>query len=118
MARTVWGLETSWILVALASILLIIGPLIGGIIETTRALVKTAKESQNRCNFPALRARITDPLLGAALQSNLAVGIGIVFLMTNKPSLIGSIITMGTALLLGAISGLPLWYAVRRRQLS
>lgn len=119
MARTVWGVQTSWIVVALGSILLIIGPLIGAVIEPrTRALVKMAKEVQQASLIPpALWARISDPLLGAALQTNLAVGIGIVFLMTNKPSLAVSLITMITAVILGAVSGLPLWIATRRASL-
>jgi uncharacterized membrane protein len=120
MARTVWGIETSWIVVALGSILLIIGPLIGAVIKPrTRSLVKIAKDVQQASPIPpALWARIHDPLLGAALQTNLAVGIGIVFLMTNKPSLTVSVITMITALALGVVSGFPLWVATRRTRLS
>lgn len=116
MARTVWGVETGWVLVTLGSIFLIIGPLIGAIIEPrTRALLKIAKEAQQASPIPpALWSRIHDPLLGAAIQTNLAVVIGIVFLMTNKPSLTVSLIIPVTALVLGVVSGLPLWYATRR----
>ena len=114
MALTDWGLQTSWIVVAFASILLIIGPSIGGIIEPrTRTLVKLAKEMQNGPVPPLLRTRIQDPILGIALHVNLAVVIGIVFLMTTKPSLTGSIIAMIVALSLGVASGLFLWDVAR-----
>lgn len=110
MALTAWGLGTSWIFVALASILLILGPLIGRIVEPrTRALVKMAKGEENGPLPPELDARIQDPVLGLALYVNVAVIAGIVFLMTTKPALIGAILAMITALALGATSGYFLW---------
>jgi hypothetical protein len=42
-----------------------------------------------------------------------AVMIGIVFLMTTKPALMGSIIAMAVFLVLGLASGLPLWRSAR-----
>jgi hypothetical protein len=110
MALTVWGLRTSWILVALASILLIIGPSIGAIVEPrTRRLVKMAKKHVDGPVSPELGALIQDPVLGIALHTNLAVVLGIVFLMTTKPALTGAIAAMIVALTLGAASGFILW---------
>jgi arginine exporter protein ArgO len=40
-----------------------------------------------------------------ALQAVIILLLGIVFLMTNKPSLIGSLIVMGIALVLGLALG-------------
>ena len=116
MALTAWGLQTSWIIIALAGILLIIGPLIGGIVEPrTRALVKMAKEGESDPVPAALEARIHDPVLGLALHVNLAVVIGIVYLMTTKPSLAGSIMAMIVVLALGVASGLSLWGVIPQR---
>jgi hypothetical protein len=36
-----------------------------------------------------------------------AIALGIVFLKTTKPDLIGSLITIGVAILLGLVSALP-----------
>lgn len=119
MARVVWGLQTSWIMVALASIVLFIGPSVGAVVEPrNRALVKLAKETQGSTIPPTLQSHIRDRILAVALQINLAIVVGIVFLMTNKPALTESIITIVTAFVLGALSGLPLWYVTRRNSVS
>jgi hypothetical protein len=47
------------------------------------------------------------------LQTGAAIVLGIVFLMTTKPALVGSITTMAVALALGLASGLPFW--IKRR---
>lgn len=114
LASTVWGLHTGWIAVALASIFFLLPPLIAGIIEPRmRALVAMTKELPDGPLPEPLAARIHDPLLGAALQTAASVVLGIVFLMTNKPSLAGSITAMAGALALGLASGVPLWRARR-----
>lgn len=114
MAGTVWGLQTSWIVVALGSILLIIGPLVRFVVEPrTRALVELVKAVQDGSLPSELAERIQDPILSLALNTNLAVGAGIVFLMTTKPAWTGSIVTMIAAVALGAVSALPVWGAGR-----
>jgi hypothetical protein len=47
-------------------------------------------------------------------MSSYTVLLGIVFLMTTKPSLTTSIMVMAIALVLGLLSGIPYWYAARR----
>ncbi len=114
MALTVWGLQTGWIAVALASIIVLLPPLIRGVIEPRmRAIVAMAREAPDGPLSAALSAHIHDPVLGTALQTMAALVLGIVFLMTIKPSLVGSIIAMAVALALGLTSGLPLWRAAR-----
>jgi len=62
----------------------------------------------------ALGRHIHDPVLAIGLQTGAAIVLGIVFLMTTKPSLTGSITAMAVALALGLASGLPL--SLKRRQ--
>jgi uncharacterized membrane protein len=117
MALTVWDWRTGWILTALGSIILLLPPLIAGVIEprlrTIAALVKAASPGP----LPdSLRVRLHDPVLGTALHTAAAVVLGIVFLMTTKPMLIGSIISMAVFVILGLASGLPFWRAARVRQ--
>src|SRR5258706_2839757 len=46
MAATVWAFQVSWIMLALGSIALIIGPLVAGIAEPrNKALIKAAKDN-------------------------------------------------------------------------
>jgi uncharacterized membrane protein len=114
MALTVWDLRQGWIATALGSLILFLPPLIGAIIEPrTRAIVKHAAGAVPGPLPPELRARLHDPLLATALQTAAAVVLGIVFLMTNKPALAGSVAAMGVFVVLGVVSGLPHWRAVR-----
>ena len=116
MTLTVWGLQTGWITVALASLLLLLPPVIGGVIEPrTRAIVTMAREAPDGLLPEALDRRIHDPVLGTALQTMAALVFGLVFLMTIKPSLVDSIIVMTVALALGLVSGLLFWHIRRRK---
>lgn len=116
MALTVWSWQTGWIAVALASIILFLPLLIGGVIEPrTRAIVTIVRETPDALLPEALDQHIHDPVLGAALQIMAGLLFGLVFLMTIKPSLVNSIIVMAIALALGLASGLPFWYIRRRK---
>lgn len=115
MALTVWHLQTGWIAVALGSIVVLILPLIVSVIEPrTRAIVMMARESPDGPLPAALDRHIHDPVLPVGLQTGAGIMLGMVFLMTTKPSFAGSVTTMTVALALGLASGLPLW--IKRRQ--
>jgi len=108
-----------WIGVALLSFVLIVVPR-GAIFAGRRigVIVTMAQEAPDGPLPVALEAHIHDPVLGTALQTITALLLGIVFLMTNKPMLIGSILVIAIALVFGLASGLPLARAKRgsRRQ--
>jgi peptidoglycan/LPS O-acetylase OafA/YrhL len=118
MAITAWSLRTGWIAVALISLILI-APLGTAFIEPRRRdLARLAQEAPDGLLPQALQQRIHDPILGTALQTVTILLLGIVFLMTTKPELIGSIIVMAVALVLGLASGLLFSRATRTRQLE
>lgn len=115
MALTAWNLQVGWIAVALGSIIVLILPLIAGVIEPrTKTIVKMARETADGPLPAALGERIHDPILAVGLQTAAAIVLGIVFMMTTKPALAGSMTTMVVALALGLASGLPFW--IKRRQ--
>jgi hypothetical protein len=115
MAITAWGLLTGWIAVALVSLILI-APLGTAIIEPRRrAIDRLAQGAPDGPLSQSLEQRIHDPVLLTALQTVTILLLGIVFLMTNKPSLIGSLIVMAVALVLGLASGLLVRRAPRSR---
>lgn len=106
MAGTSWGFQTGWIDVALISLILI-APLGTAAIEPRRrAIERLAREAPDGPVPAALQRRTHDPVLATAVQTVTALLLGIVFLMTNKPSLVGSLIVMAIALALGLASGL------------
>ncbi len=106
MAITAWSLQTGWIAVALISLVLM-APLGTAIIEPRRrAISRLANEAPDGPLPETLKQRIHDPVLGTAVQTLATLLFGIVFLMTTKPSLPGSLIVMAVALALGLASGL------------
>ena len=114
LALSAWGLP-GWIQVALGSIILLLPPLVAGVIEPRlHAILKLVGTLAEGPLPPALAARLRDPLLATALHIDFMVVLGIVFLMTTKPTLLGSIFAIAVAVVLGLVSGLPLWYKERR----
>jgi len=115
MALTAWGLRTGWIDVALISLILI-APLGTAFIEPRRrAIDRLAREAPDGPLSQVLEQRTHDPVLLTALQTLAALLLGIVFLMTTKPSLTSSLIVMAVALILGLASGLLVSRATRIR---
>jgi hypothetical protein len=118
MAGTTWGFQTGWIDVALISLILI-APLGTAAIEPRRrAIARLAQEAPDGPLPAALELRTHDPVLTTAVQTVTALLLGIVFLMTNKPSLVGSLVVMAIALALGLASGLLTTGRTRSREQS
>jgi hypothetical protein len=60
------------------------------------------------------RAQLSDPFLAVSYLVRLAAALGIVFLMAVKPDLLGSLVTIGRALMAGLAAAAP---AGRRKRL-
>jgi Predicted integral membrane protein (DUF2269) len=114
MALSAWGLQTPWIVVAIVSFVLMVpaGPFV--LAARMYTIMDMAREAPDGPLSDEPEKRTHNPILGTAAQTLVTVLLGIVFLMTNKPALIISIIVMGIALVCGLLSGMPYWYAVRR----
>jgi hypothetical protein len=115
MAITVWGERATWIIVATINFLLLAPFGVFVIDPRLRALARTAAALPDGPLPTAVAARARDPLVGVGLCAYVGVLLGIVFLMTNKPSVVNSIITMIVATIVGLIGGLLLWWATRAR---
>jgi len=106
LALTAWSLLTSWILVALISLLLVVPTSAALIAPRRSALVKQlAREAPGGGLSRALERFIDDPVLATVCTTVAALLLGLVFLMTTKPDLVGSLIVMVVALLLGLAAG-------------
>ncbi len=114
MAISTWGLQTPWILVSLVSLVLFAPINVFVLDPRMRELYAKAGEAPDGLLPDDLVKRTHDPILGTVAQTLATVLLGIVFLMTNKPSLTTSIIAMVIALLLGLLSGVPYRSAARR----
>jgi hypothetical protein len=115
MAVTVWGEQATWIVVATVAFLLLapFGALV--IDPRLRAIAKAAATAPEGPLSAALAKCANSPLVGIWLSIYLAVLLGIVFVMTNKPPLVDSIIAIVGATALGLASGPLLWWAARAR---
>jgi len=105
MAFTTWGFQTGWIDVALVSLVLI-APAGGLLIEPRRRFIsRLAQDAPDGPVPQALAQQTRDPVLLTTVWTVTALLLGIVFLMTNKPSLIAALLVMAVALALGLASG-------------
>ncbi len=115
MAATAWGFGTGWIDVAIISLVLI-APLGAALTVPRRLKIDRLARATPDGPVPENLARlIHDPILQTSVQTLLVLLLGIVFLMTTKPSLIGSIIVMLIALALGIVSSLLIVVRPRRQ---
>jgi len=106
LAITAWSLLTSWILVALISLILMVPTSAALIAPRRSAIVKQlAREAPGGELSEALERHIDDPVLATVCTTVAALLLGLVFLMTTKPNLVGSLIVMVVALLLGLAAG-------------
>jgi hypothetical protein len=106
MTFAAWGLQTGWIAVALTSLVLV-APLGTALIEPRRRAIDRLAQAAPDGPLPDSLQRCThDPILLTALQTVAALLLGIVFLMISKPSLLGALLVMAIALVIGLASGL------------
>lgn len=109
MTVTSWGWQNGWINVALGSMMLLLLP-VGAITGIRRRAIANLVNEMSDGPLPAsVQQRIHDPLLGTAVYLMVALLLGIVFLMTIKPTLDGSLIAIAVSVLLGVASSFPLW---------
>src|SRR6266581_2811538 len=106
LALTAWSLLTGWILVALISLILMVPTTAALIAPRRSAIVKQlAREAPGGELSEALERHLDDPVLATVCTTVAALLLGLVFLMTTKPNLVGSLIVMVVALLLGLAAG-------------
>jgi hypothetical protein len=103
MVATAWG-PRGWILVALGSLVLlgVIGALATG---RRMARIGPAVGRTQGALSDELRMKARDPILLLSLRVRLAMVLGIVFLMTMKPSLVASLVVIVLAMALGLLAG-------------
>jgi hypothetical protein len=104
MTATAWG-PKGWILVALASLVLlaVIGALGTGI-RMARVGPALGRASAGPLSDD-LRRALRDPILLMSLRTRLAIVLGVVFLMTVKPSAVASLLVIALAAAIGLLAG-------------
>ena len=106
MMATVWG-GVAWIMVTLGALVLL-SVLAVALTRPRMAAIGRALTAETGPVSPTLHHLLHHPLLWISIQTRVAIALGIVFLMTVKPDLIGSLLTIGVATILGLASALPI----------
>jgi hypothetical protein len=107
-----WGPQ-GWILVALGS-MVVVGALGGAIGGRRIAAIMGALPTESGRVSGRLRELLDDPALTLSLRVRTSLLLGIVFLMSTRPSWGGSLAAMGAALVLGVAAALPAFGSRRR----
>jgi hypothetical protein len=106
LVEAAWQWETPWILLSLAT-LVVIGVLNSAISARRLATIeKAVADDAGGLLPPTVQRQLADPVLLTSVQTAGMLGLGVVFLMTVKPDLVGSLITLVVALVLGVVSAL------------
>jgi hypothetical protein len=105
MMAIAWG-GVVWIIITLGALVLVI---VFGMALTGPRMAGIARVLANEKGpvSPNLHALANHPLLWMSIQTRVAIALGIVFLMTVKPGLGGSLLTIAVAIVLGLASSLP-----------
>lgn len=111
LARTSWG-RNAWIALGLLGILAMAGLGRGLTRSRLRAIAQAVPSGGDHPIPAAIRQRLGDPVLRASIALRLALGLGIVFLMSVKPGTVGALVTVFVALLVGTVVG---WGGKRRQ---
>lgn len=104
MVQSAWTWSTGWVDVGLAGALLL--ALLGDRVEG-RAAHRVAVALAAAPDAPA-GAIVRDPVWWTASLVNPALALGIVFVMTTKPSLAGAVIALAVSVAVGAVAAVPL----------
>ncbi len=111
MAVVAWR-GAAWTAVALGSVVLII--IIMNVLSRPRiAAIERTLTTEKGPLSPALHNLANDSRLWISMETRIAIALGIIFLMTAKPNMVGSLLTIGVAIVLGLALSLPM---VRRKR--
>lgn len=110
MTAASWSMLTTWIDVSLAAMVLMsvmsMGVMSRRFAAIGRAVNQVSAEVTPDRLPTAMRVRLDDPAMWISAQTTLAVALSIVFMMTTKPNLAVSIISVFVALALGVFLGM------------
>ena len=105
MTAIAWG-GVAWIMVAFGS-MIVLG-ILGGVLTGPRmAAIQRSMGEATGTISATLYQLIHHPLLSLSIRLRIAMVLGIVFLMSVKPGLVESLVTMGVAIVLGLVWALP-----------
>lgn len=113
LMASAWG-GAAWIIVTLAAMGLMI-VLINTLTRPRTLAIAQVVTAGKGPMSSAVQSLVNDPRLWISIQTRMAISLGIVFLMTVKPGLGGSLLTISMAIVIGLASSLPM---IRRKSVK
>ncbi len=104
MMAIAWGF-VAWIIVALGALILAVALTMALTSPRMMAIGQLMTTEKGPVSH-ALHNLTNQPLLWISIRTRVAIALGIVFLMTVKPGLVGSLLTIGIAVVIGLASAL------------
>jgi predicted integral membrane protein DUF2269 len=109
LVHEAWGKGTAWTSLALI-VLILLGAAGGAVIVPKLRAIHTAAEAAPAGAVPeSLRLLILDPILWTTVQVSGTLAIGVVYLMTIRPEMLGSLLTVVVAAVIGLAASQPAW---------
>lgn len=112
MVSSAWAWDTGWIDAALVGVVLLFA---GGVFLDNRgkALGRTLSGDPRDPVSAASMHLLRNPITRSVSYATTALSTGIVFVMVNKPPLIGAILTLVIGVTIGVIAAIPRWRGER-----
>lgn len=95
----------SWLIVSFVALILL-GVLAAMLTGRYMKTIRQSTDMDTEPISPSLSQSLRQPILWIVMQTRVAVTLGVVFLMTAKPDLIGSLLILGIAAILGIVLAL------------
>jgi len=109
LATRIGVFDFGWVRVSLGS-MVFMGILGGPLVRSRMRAVLHAGDDDRHGMPSTLRRHASHPLLRASLRTRVAVGLAIIYLMIRKPDVGESLLLIGAALVLGAVTSVPQWW--------
>lgn len=114
MVLKVWG-WLPWLIVTIGSLILVI--ILSVVLSRPRMVaIGQALATEKGLVSQTFHSLVNHPLLWISIWTRVAIVLGIVFLKIAKPDLVGSLLTVGVAIVLGIASALPMVRNVRAQE--
>jgi hypothetical protein len=111
MVSARWAWNAGWVDAGLGGLVALF---LGGIFEGSRgsALLRALDSDPAKPVSATIASRVSDPITRAVSYGNTGLAVGIVFIMVNKPALLGAVVLLLVAILIGVIVSRLLWRRV------
>lgn len=107
MAVVAWG-NAAWINTAFAAVLVLV--ITGRVLTMPRMIaIGKALSAEDESLSAEIHERFNDRFIWKSLYVRVAMAVGIIFLMTFRPGIVGSLVAMVVAAGIGFAIGVPAW---------